>query len=1012
MEMSTPNRVLQAIFDHAAVGIAEISLDGKWLRVNKQYCQMLGYSESELRSRTLKDITHPEDWVDFLDARGQLLEETISPQSIEQRYIRHDGTVFWGRLNRSLVRNDENLPQYFIAVVEDITGKKRAERALKETERRLDLALEAAGLGLWERDLRTGVTLISGEYAKLHGLAADHPPLSHEEWLKSVHPDDRDRVDAQYRESLERTHAWDTEFRLVWPDGSVHWILAKGQVFLDDRGRPVRLAGICLEITERKRAEEQRSQFAAIVESSDLAIVGETLDGTIVSWNSGAETLYGYTAEEVVGRNISLLLPPGPRDRLPSVLERLGRGERIRQVETIRMRKDGHLVPVSLALSPIRSPAGAAVGISAIARDITEQKRVETKLRESEERFRSVADSAPVMIWLSGPDKLCTFFNKPWLDFTGRTLEQELGDGWATGVHPDDLDGCVTTYYSSFDARRNFRMEYRLRRADGEYRWVLDNGLPLYRDREFAGFIGSCIDITELKVIQDRLRASEARLLSAQRLANLGSWERDDATGNTDFSGEMLHILGAPDPPPQTLREFLNYVHPEDRDRVREGAQQARLTGVSMADEYRIVRADGEVRFVRSVLEAIRNERGVVIRVVGATQDITDLKRAQEEAFARQNLESIGTLAAGIAHDFNNILAAVLFQAEVLQGRCDDGAHSAEELEDIRSAALRGSEIVRQLMIYAGKESAVGGSADLSKIVEEMLPLLKVSVSKHAVLEMDIRKDLPAVHAEAGQLRQILMNLVTNASEAIGDRDGVIRVTIRCVGEKGQDSGATSEPLIQGDCVELAVSDTGCGIAPEIRPRVFEPFFTTKSVGHGLGLAVVDGIVRGLGGAIEVTSELRKGTTFQILLPRAETKGQETSRAMPPIQEFVQPSQAAVLIVEDENVLRQAVAKILRKNNFQVLEAADGSSAINLLRAAADKIDLLLLDVTIPGASSTEVIAEAARSRPDIRVILTSAYSQEMLAESMTASQVRGFIRKPFQVADLVQKLRRAASAS
>jgi len=457
--------------------------------------------------------------------------------------------------------------------------------------------------------------------------------------------------------------------------------------------------------------------------------------------------------------------------------------------------------------------------------------------------------------------------------------------------------------------------------------------------------------------------------------------------------------------------EFLNYVHPEDRERVREGAQQARLTGPSMAAEYRIVRTDGEVRFVRSVLEAIRNERGVVIRVVGATQDITDLKLAQEQAFARQNLQSIGTLAAGIAHDFNNILAAVLFQAEVLQGRCDDGAHSPEELEDIRSAALRGSEIVRQLMIYAGKESAVGGSADLSKIVEEMLPLLKVSVSKHAVLEIGISKDLPAVHAEAGQLRQILMNLVTNASEAIGDRDGVIRLTTRCVGGKGQDSEATSEPLTQADYVELAVSDTGCGMAPEIRSRVFEPFFTTKSVGHGLGLAVVDGIVRGLGGAIEVTSELGKGATFQILLPRAETKGEETSHAMP-IQEFVQPSQAAVLVVEDENVLRQAVAKILRKNNFQVLEAADGSSAINLLRAAADRIDLLLLDVTIPGASSAEVVAEAARSRPDIRVILTSAYSQEMLAESMTASQVRGFIRKPFQVADLVQKLRRAASAS
>ena len=186
---------VQAIFDQAAVGIAQIGLDGVWLRVNNRYCQMLGYSEAELRAKTPQDVNHADDWAEVLAGRGRLLEGAITSHSIEKRYVRKDGTVFWGRLNQSLVRDHDNLPQYFIAVVEDITEKIKAERALNESERRLELALGAAGLGFWDRDLRTGVTVISGEYARLHGLAPNHAPLSHEEWLKLVHPDDRNRLD-------------------------------------------------------------------------------------------------------------------------------------------------------------------------------------------------------------------------------------------------------------------------------------------------------------------------------------------------------------------------------------------------------------------------------------------------------------------------------------------------------------------------------------------------------------------------------------------------------------------------------------------------------------------------------------------------------------------------------------------------------------------------------------------------------------------------------------------------
>ena len=217
-----------------------------------------------------------------------------------------------------------------------------------------------------------------------------------------------------------------------------------------------------------------------------------------------------------------------------------------------------------LALLERSQPELRQVGVSA-----------EAKLRESEKRFRTVADTAPVMIWMSGLDKLCTFFNQPWLEFTGRTMEQELGNGWADGVHPDDLDRCLTTYISSFDARRSFQMEYRLRRADGEYRWVLDNGTPRRHEGEFAGYIGSCIDITDKRRAEDELRSNQAQLLDSQRLANVGSWDRDVATGKVRWSDQMYRIFGLPNDVEPVFQTFLSLVHPKDLGIISETEKRA-----------------------------------------------------------------------------------------------------------------------------------------------------------------------------------------------------------------------------------------------------------------------------------------------------------------------------------------------------------------------------------------------------------------------------------------------------
>ncbi len=265
------------------------------------------------------------------------------------------------------------------------------------------------------------------------------------------------------------------------------------------------LAAANLEL-EVLRAEAV-SELVAIVKSSDDAIVGMTLTGLIQSWNRGAERIYGYRGEEVIGRSISLLCPPNRMDEVPAMLGRIARGEHVRNVETVQRRRKGDRIDVSLTISPVKDSDGCVVGASAIARDVTDKKRIEAALRDNEARFRMMADTAPVMVWMAGPDTHITFVNKRWLEFTGRSLVEEIGDNWFTGIHPAELEDCRRSYLEAFSSEQPFSFEYRLRRHDGEYRWIIDTGVPLFdEDGRFGGYIGTCMDLTERKDMEDQLR--------------------------------------------------------------------------------------------------------------------------------------------------------------------------------------------------------------------------------------------------------------------------------------------------------------------------------------------------------------------------------------------------------------------------------------------------------------------------------------------------------------------------
>jgi PAS domain S-box-containing protein len=574
-------------------------------------------------------------------------------------------------------------------------------------------------------------------------------------------------------------------------------------------------------------------------------------------------------------------------------------------------------------------------------------------------------------------------------------------------VHPEDRKKVLEGTRQIQSTRAPIDLEYRLVRPDGEVRFVrsLAEGI---RDREgvVSRIVGATQDITEQVKAREVLRESDERFRRVFEEGPLGMALQGPDHRFLEVNNALCRMVGYSEAELLQM-SFMDITHPDDIPGEIEFAERLfRQEIPSYRLQKRYINKRGDIIWVSLTKSIITNAAGESLYGLTMVEDITEARHTQEETLARQKLESVGTLASGIAHDFNNLLGAVQAQAELALDELDAGSPCKEELKSIRDVALRGSEIVRQLMIYAGKETEVDELADLSKIVEEMLALLKVSVSKHAVVTADLGQDLPATRASAAQLRQIVMNLVTNASDAIGDRDGAISVVTSRVSLTCELTHA-SEPLSAGNYLVLEVSDTGCGMSREIQDRVFDPFFTTKSGGRGLGLAVVAGIVRGLGGAIRLTSEPGKGTSFQVFLPCAEPAGNAALHSKPTLDQMNRLSrQFGVLVVEDEDVLRQAVAKVLHKNGFEVFEAADGSSAIDLLRTNRSRIDAILLDMTIPGASSQEVVAEAANVQPDIRVVLTSAYSREMFSGSASVPQIRSFIRKPFQLADLVKTLR------
>jgi len=401
-------------------------------------------------------------------------------------------------------------------------------------------------------------------------------------------------------------------------------------------------------------------------------------------------------------------------------------------------------------------------------------------------------------------------------------------------------------------------------------------------------------------------------------------------------------------------------------------------------------------------------------------RDITKRKRTEREKRAleaqiqhAQKLESLGVLAGGIAHDFNNLLMAILGNADLALMDLSPVSAARENIAEIRKASQRAADLTRQMLAYSGKGRFVIEAVDLTEVVSEMAHMLEVSVSKKAVLRYDFGDNVPAINADVTQIRQVIMNLITNASEALGHGDGIISVATgaRDVDRRYLANAYLNEDLPEGLYATLEVADTGCGMDAETRSRMFDPFFTTKFTGRGLGMAAVLGIVRGHKGAITIDSEVGKGTAVRVLLP--VVRG-ETARRPGPEADRPQTLRASgtVLLVDDEETVRAIAKAMLGKIGLDVIVARDGQEAVDLFRQRHRDIDCVILDLTMPRMDGEQTFEALRRIRPDARVIISSGYGEQEIAQRFAGRDIAGAIRKPYELHTLAAVLNQVLSGS
>ena len=887
----------RATFEQAAVGMAHVDLDGRWLAVNRRLCEIVGYTADELLELNFQSVTHPDDLDADLTNVAALLAGEIETYATEKRYVRKDRSVVWITLTVSLVRDAAGVPQYFISVVEDIE--------------------------------------------------------------------------------------------------------------------------------KRKRAETAQAQLAAIVASSDDAIIGGDLDGAITSWNRGAENLFGYTEVEMIGQPIARIIPQDKRDEEAYILEQLRAGRTVAHLETQRCRRDGTLLDVWVTVSPIRDANGLLVGASKIVRDVTDRKRTENALRESEAKYRLLFENMTeeVRLWKmhrndGGAVETWSLVdaNPPVLRSWGKSIDEVIGKTPSEIFGPELVDNFrpVVDKILASGAPHSFETFVQ---TVGKYFKFTAVPLGDY-------FITTGVDITSQKNAEENLRRLNEGLEQrvAERTAEIEALWADrsrlasivenapDLIGIRDANFDAIYLnpagkrlVGVETDNEARSRRPEEYFAPEDRERFAQEIVPALIARGGWAGEVTMqnLRTHERIPVLYNVFRIEHAAAGVPGYSAAIVRDLRARKRLEAQLLQAQKMEAVGQLTGGIAHDFNNLLTAIAGSFELIERGAGNPARVRQMVASGLHAVDRGARLTSSLLAFSRKQRLEPEIIDVNAQIRVIEPLLRQAAGEMNRLEFALQTDLDCCEADVAQLETAVLNLVINARDAMpGGGRLVISTRDRVLTADDLHDNREASP---GRFVAIIVEDSGEGIPPQTLKRVFEPFFTTKEVGKGsgLGLSQVYGFAHQLGGHVEIQSCVAEGTRVTIYLPAAQAAAAESGLAAGQVSGLAKP--LTVLLVEDDELVRTTTREALEETGCQVIDARDGAEALAILRGD-QAIDLLFSDIVMPEIDGVELARAATQLRPDLKVLLTSGYADAVVDLDPEGERIT-VLMKPYRRADLERRI-------
>ena len=1022
-----------------------------------------------------------------------------------------------------LVKDDTGNHHKVIGVVQDITERKRIEKNLRISEKRLTRSQKAAHIGSWEFDLKTKQLWATEECFKMYGLDHETGYVIPEEINDLV--EDVQKIYNGWDELVRTGKKFDIEYTVRKKDNNETTIVHSiGDLIKDKNGIPTKIVGIMKDITHRKKSEkalrDSEEKYRNFVEHMADGVYKTTHDGKFVEINQAMVCILGYDSkEELMQVDIKSQVYFNESER-----DRVTENETRNETEIYRLRrKDGSEVWVEDNGRHILDENGKVVFHEGIIRDVTSRVKIEQELRASEKKYREFVDHMPdgvykstqegkflevndALVRILGYDSkedlmaidiktqlyfdlaerekepLHKQFNQMtnyclkkkdgsaiWVEHNGRRVVDEnenilyregilrditekrkieqalreseflLGEsqkvaklgsyttevaeqvwkssrildeffeidqnyvrnfeGYVNLVHPDHKELFAAKFMECFGKKERFELEYKtVSHKTKTEKWA--HGLADYefdRDGNIVRIFGTVQDITDRKKL-------EMQFVQSQKVAQLGSYVYDIASSIWTSSQILDEILQIDHNYKHDFEGYIQLIHPDFRDVFINSLTISLEENKRFDFEYKIIRQiDRTERWVHELGDFEIDKNGKPVKKFGTIQDITDRKKLEMQLVQAQKLEGLGTLAGGIAHDFNNLMAILLGNAELLRTHIRENSKQLQYVDQIIDVADRGASISKQLLLFSRQSDLNMKPISLSGLINELKTMLGHFIPKKITIKTSIEVENGLINGDAGHIHQVLLNLCLNARDAMGE-SGTLTIT-----EKSADAAVIREKFSKdatGKFVVVSISDTGSGIDDSILSKIFDPFFTTKEKGKGsgLGLSIVDGLVKSHNGFIEVKSKKGEGTTFNLYFPAINNVDSSKEKA----EKQTSMAGKVILVVDDEKDIRELFREYLEMIGASVILASDGIEALSIYKKMGPGIDVIISDLGMPNMSGEELFLNLKKLNPGVKVIISSGYLDRLTRDSILQLGVREVIAKPYkfvEIANILEKL-------